>query len=131
MDGRLTIVIGLVAKSCLTLVTPWTVGCQASLSIEFSRQEYWNGLPFLKCTHEHFSSLLIKAQSYSLGVISCDSWPCILTTGHHPLSPLSFSIERGPYLQPESFLSLLPGYKSLSLEIFFSCFIVSVPWSPS
>ena len=37
---------GLVAKSCLTLVTPWTVVCQAPLSIEFPRQEYWSGLPF-------------------------------------------------------------------------------------
>ena len=27
-------------------VTPWTVAHQASLSIEFSRQEYWSGLPF-------------------------------------------------------------------------------------
>ena len=26
-------------------VTPWTVTCQAPLSIEFSRQEYWSGLP--------------------------------------------------------------------------------------
>ena len=26
-------------------VTPWTVACQASLSMEFSRQEYWGGLP--------------------------------------------------------------------------------------
>ena len=26
--------------------TPWTVAPQASLSIEFSRQEYWNGLSF-------------------------------------------------------------------------------------
>ena len=24
----------------------WTVACQAPLSIEFSRQEYWTGLPF-------------------------------------------------------------------------------------
>ena len=28
------------------LVTPWTVACQAPLSLEFSRQEYWSGLPF-------------------------------------------------------------------------------------
>ena len=35
-----------VAKSCLTLATPWTVACQASLSMGFSRQEYWNGSPF-------------------------------------------------------------------------------------
>ena len=27
--------------------TPWTVAHQASLSMEFSRREYWSGLPFL------------------------------------------------------------------------------------
>ena len=33
--------------SCgLLFVTPWTVACQAPPSVEFSRQEYWNGLPF-------------------------------------------------------------------------------------
>ena len=26
--------------------TPWTVAYQASLSMRFFRQEYWNGLPF-------------------------------------------------------------------------------------
>ena len=26
--------------------TPWTVACQAALSVEFSRQQYWSGLPF-------------------------------------------------------------------------------------
>ena len=31
---------------CVSPVTPWTVACQASLSMKFSRQEYWNGLPF-------------------------------------------------------------------------------------
>ena len=36
----------LVAKSCPTLVIPWTVACQAPLSMRFSRQEYWSGLPF-------------------------------------------------------------------------------------
>ena len=32
-------------KSCLTLLTPWTVARQAPLSMGFSRQEYWSGLP--------------------------------------------------------------------------------------
>ena len=33
--------------SCVRLfVTPWTVACQAPLSMGFSRQEYWSGLPF-------------------------------------------------------------------------------------
>ena len=26
--------------------TPWTTACEAPLSVEFSRQEYWSGLPF-------------------------------------------------------------------------------------
>ena len=34
-----------VAQSCLT-VNPWTVALQAPLSMGFSRQEYWSGLPF-------------------------------------------------------------------------------------
>ena len=36
---------GLVAKSCLTLASPWTVGPQAPLSMGFPRQEHWSGLP--------------------------------------------------------------------------------------
>ena len=37
---------GLVTKSCLTLVIPWTVAHQAPLSMGFSRQEHWSRLPF-------------------------------------------------------------------------------------
>ena len=33
---------------CATL---WTVACQAFLSIEFSRQEYWSGLPLASPGH--------------------------------------------------------------------------------
>ena len=40
-----------VAQSCPTrpvrlFATPWTVAYQAPLSMGFSRQEYWSGLPF-------------------------------------------------------------------------------------
>ena len=34
------------AQSRLTLWAPWTVAHQAPLSLEFSRQEHWSGLPF-------------------------------------------------------------------------------------
>ena len=34
------------AQSCPTFRDPWTVALQAPLSIEFSMQEYWSGLPF-------------------------------------------------------------------------------------
>ena len=34
--------------SCVQLfATAWTVACQAPLSLGFSRQEYWSGLPCL------------------------------------------------------------------------------------
>ena len=29
-----------------SFATLWTVACQAPLSMEFPRQEYWSGLPF-------------------------------------------------------------------------------------
>ena len=35
--------------SCLVVsdsASAWTVACQAPLSMEFSRQQYWSGLPF-------------------------------------------------------------------------------------
>ena len=33
------------SHSVVFIVTPWTVAYQTLLSMEFSRQEYWNGLP--------------------------------------------------------------------------------------
>ena len=43
----MTILVGcLVAKLCPTLAIPWTVAHQAPLSMGFSRQQYWSGLPF-------------------------------------------------------------------------------------
>ena len=35
-----------IAVWLLGFVTPWTVACQAPLSMGFSRQIYWSGLPF-------------------------------------------------------------------------------------
>ena len=37
----------IISCCCVRLfVTPWTIDRQAPLSMEFSRQEYWSGLPF-------------------------------------------------------------------------------------
>ena len=33
--------------ACDYFATPWTVAHEAPLSMGFSRQEYWSGLPFL------------------------------------------------------------------------------------
>ena len=49
VDGRLKCskYVYSVAWLCLTFfVTPWTTAHQTPLSMGFSRQEYWSGLPF-------------------------------------------------------------------------------------
>ena len=35
-----------VLSRVLLSVTPWTVACQAPLSVRLYQQEYWRGLPF-------------------------------------------------------------------------------------
>ena len=35
-----------VASVLSNSANPWTLACQAPMSVEFSRQEYWTGLPF-------------------------------------------------------------------------------------
>ena len=42
----LTYIQSEVAQSCPALCAPWTIAHQAPLSMGFSRQEYWSGLPF-------------------------------------------------------------------------------------
>ena len=51
-------------------VIPWAIACQAPLSMEISRQEYWNGLPFP--SPEDLSDPGIKPGS---PVLQVDSFP--------------------------------------------------------
>ena len=44
-NSKLCAVLCLVAQSFLTLCTPWTIAHQPPLSMGFSRQKYWSGLP--------------------------------------------------------------------------------------
>ena len=74
---------GLVAKSCLTLATPWTVAHQAPLSMGFPRQEYWSGLPFSSPgdlpdpeTKPAFPALQVDSSPPS-----CQGRPCITWEG--------------------------------------------------
>ena len=50
----------LLTKSC---PTPWTIAFQAPLSMGFSRQEYWSGLPFLQG--------IFLTQESNLGLLHC------------------------------------------------------------
>ena len=56
---------GLVAQSCLTLVTPWTVACQAPLSTGLSRQ-YWSGLSFPPPLNTFISHQISHKISYAI-----------------------------------------------------------------
>ena len=47
-----------------SFLTPWTVASQAPLSMEFSRQEYWSGLPFP-------SPGDLPTQGLKLGLLNC------------------------------------------------------------
>ena len=55
---------GLVAKLCLTPVTPWTVAHQAPLFMGFPRQEYQSilGLPFPSAQYSVSRTLVLKLE---------------------------------------------------------------------
>ena len=54
-------------------VTPWTIACQAPLSMGFCRQEYWSGLPF--ASPGDLSSPGIEPRSPALQADSLQSEP--------------------------------------------------------
>ena len=62
--------IEVLVSQCVQLfATPWTVAHQAPLSMKFSRQEYWSGLPFPSPGHRsdpgiETGSPALKAHSY-------------------------------------------------------------------
>ena len=60
---------GVVAKLCLTLVTPWTIAKRVLLSVGFPRQEYWSGLPFSSARDLPDSGM--GPRSPALQAISC------------------------------------------------------------
>ena len=65
----------LVPKSCPTLLwPPWTVAHQVPLSVGFSRQEYWSGLPFP--SPGDLPNAGIKPASPAVGEVG--EWRCVL-----------------------------------------------------
>ena len=61
---------GLVAKSCQTLATPWSVTHQPPLYIGFPRQEHWSGLPFPSPRGIYLT------QESDFHLLSCQGFPC-------------------------------------------------------
>ena len=96
------------------LATPWTAAHQAPLSMEFSRQEYWKGLPFPL-------QRIFPTQGSNLGLLHCRQ--ILYHLSHHispffPLMSLSKDI-KFIYLFKESALSFID---------LFCCSLVSVPF---
>ena len=61
------------AQLCPTLCNPWTIACLTPLSMEFSRQEYWSGLPCSSPRDLHLPG--IKPGSPALQADSLPSQP--------------------------------------------------------
>ena len=65
-----------------SFVTPWTVACQARISMGFPRQEHWSGLPF--------SSPILYIIVYAAAAKSLQSCPTLRDPidGSPPGSPI-------------------------------------------
>ena len=110
--------------SCVRLfANSWIVGIQAPLSMQFSRQEYWSGLPFpspgdlpdpeikpaspaclLHCSR-FFMLIHQRSPPYWLGVLrhTADFWnsPICLTVTSYPLNNnLSYPLSHSPVTTP-------------------------------
>ena len=82
----------------LLFATPWTVAYQAPLSMEFSRQEYWSGVPLPSPSRVYSLHKLLEVSSFpqteepiieyqnlalhgaALEVIDLTSLPCMRTS---------------------------------------------------
>ena len=81
---------GLVTKSCLPLVNPWIVPCQAPLSMGFPKQEYWSGLPFP--SPGDLPNPGMEPRSPALQADSLSSEPPGKPLNHHYLGPTRYMV---------------------------------------
>ena len=70
--------------------TLWTVAYHAPPSVEFSRQEYWSGLPFP--SPENLPDLGIKPGSPALQADALPSEPPSNTKNHNICEPFLFNL---------------------------------------
>ena len=84
----------LVTKSCPTLVTPWTVAHQGSLTMGFPRKEYWSGLPFP--SPGDLPSTRIKPRSPVLQAVSLllSHWGSLYVYSDSEVTLMSTSLQR-------------------------------------
>ena len=117
----LTSHVCMLSQSCLTLCNPWTVGCQAPLSLAFSRQEYWCRLPFL-----------IPGDLSHPGTESASPMSSALAGGFFTTEPpgIPANLRLSLFCGPGSKLSTWRNYifskipKALNTELYFWCYSI-------
>ena len=79
-------------------VTPWTVVHQAPLSMEFSRQEHWSGLPFPSPAHWHVppQNPLLPELQWWIHYLPWSRGGLLLSTGKVPAPSLGRGGEPWP-----------------------------------
>ena len=116
-----------VAKLCWLFVTPWTVACQAHLSMGFSWQEYWSGLlfppprdppnPGIKPASPALAGRFSTTEPPGKPLWSQGVW----TRQSNKILWISFKTEVSPLL---SLVFPIPGYHSTSPSTLFASAIV-------
>ena len=106
------------------MTTPWTVAQQAPLSMEFSKQVYWNGVPFLtprdlpgpRTELEFLASPALAGRFFTTGA----TWEA---PGPHYLfilySSVYMSIPVSQFMLHTPFPSWCPYICSLQLRLYF------------
>ena len=95
---------------CQTLVTLWTVACQAPLSMGFSRQEYWSGLCAL------LQRIFLTQGPIHISCVSCIGRWALYHWGHLPpfvnSATLSVSCSKRAPAERHWHISFLPWQSS-------------------
>ena len=110
-------------------MTPWTVAHQATLSLEFSRQEYWSRLPFpspsglvimaflsLKINKSITFKTDIHCFRKIIKIVAKKCWElrqALLTKWRHGPNPLSSSRRHGPGMKELGLVILTCSFLSL------------------
>ena len=120
INTKKTAGVGLLDSHIQLFVASWTVAHQAPLSMEFSRQEYWRGLPF----NPTVLSLANKDRYFSFPTVESRlfSWPT--ASQLYPIHP-SFKYMNELFVFYVSMLCICNWFLLSSLY-FFALFIFSV-----
>ena len=88
-------------------MTLWTVACKAPLSMEFSRQEYWSGLPFPSPGGSSW-----PRDRTCISCVSCIGRQALYQLSHHPCDNYVLSVTYHPWPLPSEIQGLENGEAS-------------------